>query len=127
MYNARGLTTEIVIRQLIDMAKDINKAQNEGKELGLLPEEVAFYDALADHDKAREEMGEEKLHQLAAKLVEEVRKNTGTDWVRRDSARAQMRVAVKKLLREFGYPPDFAAEAIDTVVTQAEKMALNEA
>lgn len=127
LYNARGLTTEIVIRQLIDMAKDINKAQNEGKELGLSPEEVAFYDALADHDKAREEMGEEKLHQLAAKLVEEVRKNTGTDWVRRDSARAQMRVAVKKLLREFGYPPDFAAEAIDTVVTQAEKMALNEA
>lgn len=126
LYNARGLTTEIVIRQLIEMAKDINKAQKEGEELGLSPEEVAFYDALADHDKAREEMGEEKLHQLAAKLVEEVRKNTGTDWVRRDSARAQMRVAVKKLLRQFGYPPDFAAEAIDTVVTQAEKMALNE-
>lgn len=125
-YNARGLTTEIVIRQLIDMAKDINTAQKEGEKLGLSPEEVAFYDALADHNKAREEMGEEKLHQLAAKLVEEVRKNTGTDWVRRDSARAQMRVAVKKLLRQFGYPPDFAAAAIDTVVTQAEKMALNE-
>lgn len=126
LYNARGLTTEIVIRQLIEMAKDINKAQKEGEDLGLSPEEVAFYDALSDHDKAREEMGEEKLHQLAAKLVEEVRKNTGTDWVRRESARAQMRVAVKRLLRQFGYPPDFAAEAIETVVTQAEKMAMNE-
>ena len=82
---------------------------------------------MADHDKAREEMGEDKLHQLAAKLGEEVRKNTGTDWVRRESARAQMRVAVKKLLRQFGYSPDFAAVAIDTVVTQVENMALNEA
>ncbi|MBJ7659836.1 DUF3387 domain-containing protein [Weissella confusa] len=55
LYNARGLTTEIVIRQLIEMAKNINKAQKEGEELGLSPEAVAFYDALANHDKAREE------------------------------------------------------------------------
>lgn len=126
VYNLRGLTTEMVIRQLIEMAQEINKVSQSAEKLGLTPEEIAFYDALADHDRAREELGEEKLHQLAAKLVVEVRKNTGTDWIRREASKAQMRVAVKRLLRQFGYPPDFAAEAIETVVTQAEKMALNE-
>lgn len=126
LYNARGLTTEIVIRDLIEMAKEINKTKEEGKDLGLTPEEIAFYDALADHQRAVEEMGEEKLHLLATELVKEVRKNAGTDWVRRASVKATMRLAVKKLLRQFGYPPDFAKEAIDTVVEQAEKMALNE-
>ncbi|QBO35778.1 type I restriction endonuclease subunit R [Periweissella cryptocerci] len=126
LYNARGLTTEIAIRNLIEMAKEINEAKQEGQELGLSPEEVAFYDALADHDRAVEEMGEEKLHQLASELVKSVRKNAGTDWTRRSNVKALMRREVKKLLREFGYPPDFAVEAVDTVVEQAEKMALNE-
>lgn len=125
-YNKRGVTTEIVIRELIELANQITAARNAGQELGLSPEEVAFYDALSNHDKAVQELGEEKLHELARRLVDEVRKNLGTDWSARESTRAQMRVAVKRLLRQFGYPPDFAAEAIDTVVTQAETMAFHE-
>lgn len=125
-YNKRGVTTEIVIRELIELANQITAARNAGQELGLSPEEVAFYDALSNHDKAVQELGEEKLHELARRLVDEVRKNLGTDWSARESTRAQMRVAVKRLLRQFGYPPDFAAEAIDTVVTQAETMAFRE-
>ncbi|MDR3190903.1 MAG: type I restriction endonuclease subunit R [Lactobacillaceae bacterium] len=125
-YNTRGLNTEIVIRQLIEMAKEINVAKKEGEDLGLSPEEIAFYDALSDHERAIQEMGEVKLHQLAAALVVEVKKNAGTDWSRRANVKANMRIAVKKLLRQFGYPPDFAKEAIDTVVEQAELMALRD-
>lgn len=125
-YNKRGITSEIVIRKLIDMAKEINKEQQEGKNLGLSREEVAFYDALADHDKAVQELGEEKLHLIAAELVKTVKEQAGVDWERRSNVRAKMRVAVKHLLRKYGYPPDIAPDAIKTVVKQAEQMATNE-
>ena len=125
-YNKRGITSEIVIRKLIDMAKEINKEQQEGKNLGLSKEEVAFYDALADHEKAVQELGEEKLHLIAAELVKTVKQQSGVDWERRSNVRAKMRVAVKHLLRKYGYPPDIAPDAIKTVVKQAEQMASQE-
>ncbi|WP_295731064.1 type I restriction endonuclease subunit R [uncultured Limosilactobacillus sp.] len=125
-YNKRGITSEIVIRKLIDMAKEINKEQQEGKNLGLSKEEVAFYDALADHEKAVQELGEKKLHLIAAELVKTVKQQAGVDWQRRSNVRAKMRVAVKHLLRKYGYPPDIAPDAIKTVVSQAEQMATNE-
>lgn len=125
-YNKRGITSELVIRKLIEMAKEINAEQEQGKELGLSQEEVAFYDALADHDKAVKELGEDKLHLIAAELVKLVKKEAGVDWERRKNVQASMRVAVKHLLRKYGYPPDIAPQAVTTVVEQAEKMALNE-
>lgn len=125
-YNQRGINSEIVIRRLIKLAKEINSEQAKGKDLGLSQEEIAFYDALADHKKAVEIMGEEKLHQIAKELVKTVKQNSGVDWYRRKNVKAKMRLAVKHLLRKYGYPPDFAAQAIDTVVDQAEKMASNE-
>lgn len=125
-YNNRGITSELVIRNLIEMAKKINAEQEKGKDLGLSPEEVAFYDALADHEKAVEMLGEKKLQQIAGKLVEIVREEAGIDWQRRKNVQAKMRIAVRKLLREYGYPPDMEKSAISTVVEQAEKMAINE-
>lgn len=125
-YNQRGVTTELVIRNLIDMAKEMQQKEAEGKDLGLTMQEKAFYDALADHKRAIEEMGEDKLQQLAKALVEEIKASASkADWVQRSSTKASMRVAVKKLLRKYGYPPDFSKDAIDTVIEQAEKMALN--
>jgi len=124
-YNDRGITSEIVIRNLIEMAKKINAEQEKGKDLGLSPEEIAFYDALADHDKAVEVLGEKKLQKIAAELVKTVRKEAGIDWQRRSNVQAKMRIAVKHLLRKYGYPPDIAPDAINTVVEQAEKMAMD--
>ncbi len=72
-YNKHGITSEIVIRKLIDMAKEINKEQQGGKNLGLSREEVAFYYALVDYDKAVQELGKEKLHLIAAELVKTVK------------------------------------------------------
>jgi type I restriction enzyme R subunit len=126
-YNQRGVTTELVIRKLIELAKSIQAQETDGQNLGLSLEEKAFYDALADEDRAAEEMGADKLQEIAKALVKEVRDSAQrTDWVRRESARASMRIAVKRLLRKYGYPPDFTQSAVDTVVEQAEKMAFNE-
>ena len=122
-YNKRGITSEIVIRKLIEMAKKINAEQDKGKELGLSKEEVAFYDALADHEKAVEVLGEEKLHLIAQELVKLVKEEAGVDWEKRRNIQAKMRVAVKHLLRKYGYPPDIAPKAVNTVVEQAELMA----
>ncbi len=125
-YNKRGITSEFVIRKLIEMAKNINKEQDKGKDLGLTPEEVAFYDALADHEKAVQVLGEEKLHLIAQELVKLVKEESGVDWEKRRNIQAKMRVAVKHLLRKYGYPPDIAPQAINTVVEQAELMASND-
>ncbi|WEV40696.1 type I restriction endonuclease subunit R [Lactobacillus sp. ESL0681] len=123
-YNQRGITSEIVIRQLIQMAKDINSEQEKGKNLGLSKEEVAFYDALANYDKAVKVLGEEKLHLIAKELVKTVKETSGIDWNYRKSVQAKMRLAVKRLLKKYGYPPDIAPQAVSTVVEQAEKMAM---
>ena len=125
-YNQRGITSEIVIRKLIDMAKKINAEQEKGKDLGLSQEEIAFYDALADHKKAVEVLGEKKLHLIAQELVKLVKEEAGVDWEKRRNIQAKMRVAVKHLLRKYGYPPDIAPEAVNTVVEQAELMATND-
>lgn len=124
-YNNRGITSEIIIRKLIEMAKQFNLESNKGKELGLSPEEVAFYDALADHDKAVKVLGEEKLQLIAKELVRTVREKSGVDFEKRKNIQAKMRIAVKRLLRKYGYPPDLREEAVDTVVGQAELMASN--
>lgn len=125
-YNARGITSELVIRKLIEMAKKINQEQEKGEKLGLSDEEIAFYDALANHEKAVKVLGEEKLHLIAAELVKIVKKESGVDWEHRTNVQAKMRVAVKHLLRKYGYPPDIAPQAVKTVVDQAERMASNE-
>lgn len=108
------------------MAKKINAEQEKGKDLGLSQEEIAFYDALADYEKAIEILGEEKLHLIAQELVKLVKKEAEVDWEKLRNIQAKMRVAVKRLLRKYGYPPDIAPEAVNTVVEQAELMASNE-
>lgn len=88
--------------------------------MGLSDDEVAFYDALADNESARDVMGDEKLRFLAHELVERVRQNVTIDWQVRENSRAQIRVLVKRVLRKFGYPPDMQQRATELVLEQAE-------
>ena len=90
--------------------------------LGLTEEEMAFYDALETNDSAVAVMGDAVLCQIARELVEVVRRNTKIDWTKRADVRAQMRVAVKRLLRKHGYPPDKEEKATKTVLKQAEAL-----
>lgn len=119
-YQNRAIEAAQVIDELIKLAKDMRAAQSRGEELGLTDDEVAFYDALADNQSAREVMGDDKLRLLAQELVERVKQSVTIDWQVRENARAQIRVLVKRLLRKYGYPPDMEQRATDLVLEQAE-------
>ncbi|ETD81446.1 type I restriction endonuclease subunit R [Rhodobacter capsulatus] len=118
-YHNRSVDAVQVIQELIEIAKDL---RNEPED-GLTVDERAFYDALAQNKSAVEVMSNEKLQVIAAELVRIVRSNAGPDWWRRENVRARMRVEVKKILARFGYPPDLAADAVRTVLKQAEALA----
>lgn len=108
-----------VVEMLIELAKDIRTESEVGAEMGLSYDEKAFYDALIENGSAMQVMGDEQLRELARLLVVRVRNNTSVDWQYREPAKARLRVEVKKLLQEFGYPPDQQAVATKLVLEQA--------
>lgn len=119
-YHAGAISAVEMIQELIELAKDMKAARARGEEMGLSQEEVAFYMALAENESAVEAMGNEKLRIIAHELLEQLRSNATVDWHQRESARARMRVLVKRILKKYGYPPDLADEAVQTVLAQAE-------
>ncbi|MBS0225143.1 MAG: type I restriction endonuclease subunit R [Proteobacteria bacterium] len=121
-YHANAITTAEVLQELIQIAKDIRAARQRGEEQGLSDEEIAFYDALAENDSAVQMMGDDKLKVIAHELLMSLRENVTVDWAHRDSARARMRVLVKRILRKYGYPPDLQDAAVQTVLQQAEAL-----
>lgn len=125
-YNSRSIETSKVIEELIQLAKDIKQEQQRGNELGLNSDEIAFYDALVSHETAKKAMEDKELRAIAHELTKTVKENMGVDWSKRDSAKAKMRVAVRRLLKKYGYPPDLQKMAVEQVVEQAELMASNQ-
>ena len=121
-YHANALTTAQVLDELIQLAKDIRAARARGEETGLSAEEIAFYDALAQNESAKEVMGEPALRVIAHELVQVVKSNVSIDWMHRTSARANIRRHVKRLLRKYGYPPDLQDAAVQNVLQQAEAL-----
>ena len=119
-YHANAITTAEVLQELIQLAKDIRAARQRGEESGLSDDEIAFYDALSENQSALEMMGDEKLRLIAHELLVNLKENVSVDWAHRDSARARMRVLVKRILRKYGYPPDMQDSAVQTVLRQAE-------
>ncbi|MFM6115953.1 MAG: type I restriction endonuclease subunit R [Sphaerospermopsis kisseleviana] len=119
-YQNRVISAAEVIEELINIAKEVTKADQRGEELGLSNYELAFYDALAENDSARDVMGVDKLRELAIVLVQRIQKNASIDWNIKENVRARMKVMVKRLLREYGYPPDMQALATELVLEQAK-------
>ena len=119
-YQNRAITSAQVIEELIKLAKEIREAKDRGEQLGLNEDEVAFYDALETNDSAVAVLGDDTLKQIAQELAVSVRRNATIDWNLRESARAKMRVMVKRLLRKYGYPPDKQEHATQLVLAQAE-------
>lgn len=122
-YQNNLLSTSEIIQELIKLAKDIKATDKEAEELGLTPDEVAFYDALEVNDSAVKVLGDDILREIAKEIADKVRANVTIDWSIRESARARMMVIVKRTLTKHGYPPDKQAKAIETVLKQAELMA----
>jgi type I restriction enzyme R subunit len=121
-YHANAITTAEVLQELIQLAKDIRAARQRGEEAGLSEEEIAFYDALAENESAVQVMGDEKLRVIAHELLVSLKSNVSVDWAHRESARARMRVLVKRILRKYSYPPDLQDAAVQTVLQQAEAL-----
>ncbi len=119
-YTNKAITTAEMIARLIDLAKDLREAQRQDAALGLSDEEVAFYDALAENESAREAMRSDTLRLMARELTEMVRKMPKLDWTQRESVRASLRRSVRRLLAKYGYPPDLAEGATALVLRQAE-------
>ena len=117
------LTSEEVIKQLQELAKDIAQNENVANELGLSNEEKAFYDALTRPQAVKDFYTNDQLVAITKELTEALRKNRTIDWQKKESARAGMRSIVKRLLRKYKYPPEEAQNALDIVIAQCERWA----
>ncbi len=122
-YHNKILTAAEVIEELINLSKDIVEMDSEAKAMGLTDFEYAFYTAVASNDSARELMQKDKLRELAVVLTETIKQNASIDWTIKESVKAKLKVAVKRLLRKYGYPPDMQMLATETVLKQAEMIA----
>lgn len=122
-YQNRSLESAQIIEQLITLAKEMREARRRGESLNLSEDEVAFYDALEVNDSAVQVLGDDKLRTIARELVMTVRRNTTIDWTLKESVKANLRRLVRRILNEYGYPPDKQAKAIQTVLEQAELLA----
>lgn len=114
------LTNEEVIEEMLKLARDIAEAQKEGDDLGLSSDEMAFYDALTKPRAIKDFYENEELIAITKELTETLRKNQTIDWQKRESARARMRLLIKKLLKKHKYPPEGMEDAVQTVMTQCE-------
>jgi type I restriction enzyme R subunit len=121
-YHNKQIQTTEVIAELIELAKQVREAARRGDELGLSEEELAFYDALETNDSAVAILGDDTLRQIAQELTDAVRRNATIDWTQKESARARLRVMVKRILRRHGYPPDKEKKATETVLEQAVQL-----
>lgn len=114
------LTNEEVIEELLKMAQQIQDARKAGDELGLSEDELAFYDALTKPQAIKDFYENDELIAITKELTEALRKNRTIDWQKRDSARAKMRMMIKRLLKQHHYPPEGMEDAVKTVMTQCE-------
>lgn len=114
------LTNEEVIEEMLNLAKQIAAAQKEGDQLGLTADELAFYDALTKPQAIKDFYENDELIAITKELADTLRKNKTIDWQKRESARAKMRMLIKKLLKKHKYPPEGMEDAVQTVMTQCE-------
>jgi type I restriction enzyme R subunit len=122
-YHNKILTAAEVIEELIELSKEIHEMDKEPKEMGLSDYEYAFYTAIANNESARQVMEKDKLRELAVVLYEKVKENASIDWTIKESVKAKLKVIVKRILRQYGYPPDMQMLATETVLKQAELIA----
>ncbi len=122
-YHNKVLTAAEVIDELIKISKDIVASDAEAQDMGLSNYEYAFYTAVANNDSAKQLMEQDSLRELAVVLTKKIRENATIDWQIKESVRAKLKVSVKRLLRQYGYPPDMQRLATETILKQAEMLA----
>ena len=114
------LSNEEVIEELKRIAQEITAASSSGSKLGLSTDEVAFYDALTKPRAVKDFYDNDQLVAITKELTEMLRKNRTVDWQKKETARAKMRSMVKRLLKNYKYPPEGQEEALQIVLCQCE-------
>lgn len=122
-YHNKIITAAEVIEELIELSREINEMDKEPEEMGLSDYEYAFYTAIANNESAKQLMEQDKLREIAVVLYEKVKENASIDWTIKESVKAKLKVIVKRILRQYGYPPDMQMLATETVLKQAELIA----
>ena len=122
-YQNNLLTAAQIIEELVNLAKEIRDYGKRGEPLKLNQDELAFYDALADNDSAKDVLGDTQLAAIAIEVFQSVKGNATIDWTLKESVRAKLRRDVKRILKRYGYPPDKRLIATENVLKQAELMA----
>lgn len=112
------ITNAEVIEELLKIAKQIKEGSQPIGDLN--DEEIAFYDALTKPKAVKDFYKNEELINMTRELTDSLRKNKTIDWQKKESARANMRRIIKRLLKKYNYPPEEAQDALQTVMTQCE-------
>jgi type I restriction enzyme, R subunit len=118
-YHNRAIDSVQVIQELIDLARRCRNRLRRGDDLGPDTDEVAFYDALAENRSAMDVLGSQGLREIAQEIVRRIKPLVTVDWAVKENVRAKLRVEVRRLLRQYGYPPDLQQMAVDLVMEQA--------
>ncbi len=122
-YQNRTIDAAQVIAEIVEIAKAIRAQRQRGEETGLTENELAFYDALATNESAREAMKDDVMVLIAHELTDIVRNDAKTDWQVKETVRAKLRTRIKRLLLKYGYPPDKEPLATELIIQQAEQIA----
>ena len=122
-YQNNLMSVTEAIEELIVLSKELIASEKQKQAMGLKDYEFAFYEAIAQNQSAKELMSQDTLKKLAIAVFETLKKNVTLDWQYKENVRARLRLAVKKVLREYGYPPDMQKLAVDRVIEQAELVA----
>lgn len=112
------ITNAEVIEELLKIAKQIKEGSQPIGDLN--DEEIAFYDALTKPQAVKDFYKNEELIDMTRELTDSLRRNKTIDWQKKESARANMRRIIKRLLKKYNYPPEEAQDALQTVMTQCE-------
>ena len=121
-YHNNQIDTAQVIQELSDIAREMKLEDKKAEDIGLTPEEYAFYSVLAQNESTKF-LEDHKMKELIHVIVDTVRKNATVDWEKRKDVRAKLRVTVRKILMRYGYPPDLARIEADKVLEQSELLA----
>lgn len=120
------ISNEEVIQELLRLAEQIVADRKQGENMGVTEEEMAFYDALTRPEAIKDFYKNEELIAIAKELTDSLRKSRTVDWQKKETARAKMRLMIKKLLRKHRYPPEGLEIAVSTVIRQCELWADSE-
>ena len=96
------------------------KMDEESKATGLSKEELAFYHAISQPENIKEFYTNEDLVEFTRELTKKIDEEMTPDWFMKESGRASMRVAIKRLLRKYKYPKDEINNVVKLIIDQAQ-------